>query len=263
MFFRDFNLGLSTFFKAHRFLMQNKLGWVFVFPLLFNILLFFGGYELMKTGINDLEAMFRAWVEGSKYFGDSWVFTSFSWFINIILRLLFFFVFAYFGGYVVLIVMSPVFAYLSEKVAQKVTGNDYPLDWLQLINDVWRGVVIALRNLTIEIGITILAFIALLIPVVGLLSPVVMFFVSAYFYGFSYMDYTNERRRLSINQSITEIRAHKGLAVANGAAFSVFLLIPFLGTLIASFMAIYSVTGATLAMLDESYEPALPNVKKV
>ena len=68
------------------------------------------------------------------------------------------------------------------------------------------------------------------------------------FYGFSFIDYTNERRRLSVKQSVAFIRQNKGVAVTNGAVFSLLLMIPFCGYSLAGFGAIISVVAATLAI---------------
>jgi CysZ protein len=119
----------------------------------------------------------------------------------------------------------------------------------------------AFRNLFYELGITLLVIIATLIPVVniisGPLSAVLLFFITSYFYGFSYMDYTCERKKIKKNDSILLIRKYKGMAIANGTLFSVTLLIPFCGIMLASFSAIIASVGATLAMNE------LPEIKNI
>src|SRR5690554_7317178 len=52
------------------------------------------------------------------------------------------------------------------------------------------------------------------------------FAIGFFYYGFSFIDYVNERRRLDIDQSIHFIRNHRGLAVAIGSIYSVFILVP-------------------------------------
>ena len=102
-----------------------------------------------------------------------------------------------------------------------------------MMRDVVRGVLIAMRNLFIEIGYMVLVFIlGLFIPFVGgLVGSIFLFFISAYFYGFSFIDYTNERRRLTVKQSVAFMRQNKGLAIANGFVFSIFLLFSLFFTL--------------------------------
>jgi CysZ protein len=48
--------------------------------------------------------------------------------------------------------------------------------------------------------------------------------IGFYFYGFAFIDYINERRRLNIQQSIYFVSKHKGLAIAIGSIYSVFFL---------------------------------------
>jgi CysZ protein len=62
------------------------------------------------------------------------------------------------------------------------------------------------------------------------------------------MDYTNERRRLTVKQSVQFIRKNKGVAIANGAVFSFLLMVPYCGYSLAGFGAIISVVAATIAI---------------
>jgi len=51
--------------------------------------------------------------------------------------------------------------------------------------------------------------------------PIVIGF---YFYGFAFIDYINERRRLNIQQSVYFVSKHRGLAIAIGSIYSIFFL---------------------------------------
>jgi CysZ protein len=84
----------------------------------------------------------------------------------------------------------------------------------------------------------------------GIIGTIILFFIASYFYGFAFIDYNSERRRLSVKQSVQFIRKNKGMAVANGMVFSFFMLIPFCGTTLAGFAAIVSVVAATIAVHD-------------
>lgn len=154
-----------------------------------------------------------------------------------------------FSKYVILILLSPVFAFLSERVDEKLTGKQYPFDLFQLIKDVFRGIFIAVRNLTIElflIGILTMAsffagpFAIILVPLLWL--------ISSYFYGFSMMDYTSERRKYSIAKSVEFVRNNKGIALGNGMMYSVFDMIPVIGII---FAPINAVVGATISIIEK------------
>ncbi|MCT4646062.1 MAG: EI24 domain-containing protein, partial [Carboxylicivirga sp.] len=140
-----------------------------------------------------------------------------------------------------------VYAFLSEKTEEIISGKIIPFNITQFSKDIIRGVLLALRNMAVEIGLTLLLFVLSFIPIVGYLTPIALFLVSAYFYGFSFMDYTFERKRFKIDYSVRFMRRNKGLAIGNGFVFSLVLLIPYIGVMIAGFVSIVSVVAATLA----------------
>lgn len=246
---QGFRLGLRTYSQALAFMMRNGLGWYFIFPLLFNALLFIGGFYSVSALSDGMITSLSEWVniEHWDFWGSGFIVTLIKGFIWVVLRILFFIIYAYIGGYVILILLSPVFAFLSEKTEEKLSGTKLPFNGVQFIKDIIRGVLLALRNLTVEMLFTILLFILSFIPIVGYLTPIALFLVSAYFYGFSFLDYTFERRRMKIDMSVRLMRNNKGLAIGNGFVFSLVLLIPYIGVMLAGFISIISVVAATLA----------------
>lgn len=257
---RQLETGFRTYFDAIAFIFSKGLWWTFLVPVVLNIFLFLGGYTLIETitdgvknwllnlaGLNDSDFFLSEYLTGF-IGGIVWIF----------LKILFFFVFAYYGGYIVLILLSPLFAYLSEKTEEIITGKKFSFNPDQWIRDIVRGMLIALRNLFIETGWMILLFFAGLIPVIGWFSAIVLFVISAYFYGFSFIDYTNERHQMKIRDSVIFLRKYKWLAVANGTVFCLFLLIPLCGILFSGFAAIVSVVAATLAVHEISSYAGTP-----
>lgn len=252
----NFGLGISSYGKAFSLIFNKGLWGFFAAPFILNLAIFFGGSELIDivTEYIQTEVMNMTSLEGAEFWGSNILKGALTGLIWLLFKITFFFLFAYVGGYMVLIILSPVLAFLSEKSEKILTGNDYPFDINQLMRDVVRGVLIALRNMGIEIALMILVFVLGLIPVLGWIVNIVgivfLFLVSSYFYGFSYMDYNNERRRLSIKDSVKIIRKYKWAAIANGAVFSAFLFIPLCGFVLASFFSIVSVVAATITMQE-------------
>ncbi|WP_430815019.1 EI24 domain-containing protein [Carboxylicivirga sp. RSCT41] len=246
---QGFQLGLKSYSRATSFMFRNKLGWYFIFPVLFNILLFIGGFWSVTTLSDGVITSINEWmnIEAWDFWGSGFVISLIKGFIWIVLRLLFFIIYAYIGGYIILIMLSPVFAFLSEKTEEIISGTTIPFNFQQFMRDILRGVLLAMRNLSVELFFTVLLFLLSFIPVVGYLTPVALFLVSAYFYGFSFLDYTFERRRFKIDVSIRFMRRNKGLAIGNGFVFSLVLLIPYIGVMLAGFISIVSVVAATLA----------------
>jgi CysZ protein len=97
----------------------------------------------------------------------------------------------------------------------------------------WQGVYL--------IALLILSF----LPVVGWISPLIAVFIESYYYGFSMLDYSLERNKISPSQSIDYISRHKGLAIGNGMMFYVMHLVPILGWVLAP---AYAVVAATLSL---------------
>ncbi len=249
---KDINTGFSCYGKAIGFIFRNNLWWLFIFPVLLNLLLFLGGFAI----VDSLTELVKSWTldaigiaNDSSFFGKLFggIVTGFIW---VTFKVIFFLLFAYTGGYVVVVILSPVLAYLSEKTEKILTGKDYPFDAQQLARDIVRGVLIAARNFFIELLWMIVLFTLSFIPVIGWLTSIVLLIISSYFYGFSFVDYTNERKRFTISQSVSWMRKHKGMAIANGFVFALLLLIPFCGVTLSGFAAIISVVAATLAVFE-------------
>lgn len=134
-----------------------------------------------------------------------------------------------FAKYLVVVLLSPLLSHLSMKTEKILTGKTYPFSMVQLIHDIKRAVRIVVRNLMWEY------FFFLLIFIVSYLgwdnpraSPVfyLTFVIGFFYYGFAFIDYINERRRLDMDQSITFVRDHRGLAIAIGSIYSLLILVP-------------------------------------
>ena len=76
--------------------------------------------------------------------------------------------------------------------------------------------------------------------------------VECYYYGFSMLDYSAERHKLSPAQSITFISNRTGLAIGNGMVFFLMHLVPIIGWILAP---AYAVIAATLSLYHQHDEP--------
>jgi CysZ protein len=80
----------------------------------------------------------------------------------------------------------------------------------------------------------------------------IAFLVECYYYGFSMLDYSTERHKLSPSQSITFISNRRGLAIGNGMVFFLMHIIPFVGWVLAP---AYAVIAATLSLYHQDDNP--------
>ncbi len=243
--FKDIALGIRSYYQAHQFIVKHRL-WVFLLiPGLINLVLFsIMGYYAWQYS-SEVTDWFFEWI-GFNGSSENWEMAKgiIKVVLLIIIRALMLLTYLAVYKYIVLILMSPVMAYLSEKVETILTGKAYDFQVKRFIRDVTRGILLAIRNAIIELLLVLVLYMIAFIPLVGFISPILIFIVESFFYGFSMIDYYNERERMSIGGSTHFIFKHFGLATANGAVFLGVLMVPLIGIFVAP---TYSVVAATIA----------------
>ncbi|GAB4406274.1 MAG: sulfate transporter CysZ [Bacteroidia bacterium] len=154
--------------------------------------------------------------------------------------------------YVVMVIIAPFMGMLSERIESKMTGKPMPpTSTAQLIGDIVRGLRIALRNIIRELFFTLLLSLLNFIPIIGSLAAAVsIFLVQFYYAGFGNMDYTLERKRYSVADSVTFVRQHRWLAIGNGSVFVLLLFIPVLGWFLAPALGTASGTFLCLRRME-------------
>ena len=245
----QFFKGIYLYKRALKFISHNRLIYFFLFPLIFNLLIYYVGLVFFDNTVENLKNSLISYFANSLQFEN----TIFNKFLTISLWLMAksfsIFFFSFFGGYLTIIAMSPVFTYLSEKTSSIKNGITYNFNLIRFLKDLRRAILIAFRNIFIQFILITILFIFGFFPLIGWpISTLGNLLISSYFYGFSFMDYSNERNRLSLSDSISLIRKNKGMAIGLGFIFYLCLFIPIVGGLISSFLAIISVVSATIFM---------------
>lgn len=252
-FVKDLFLGYNNYGKAIPFIIQHKLWRYLLFPLILFGAIFYSGYYF--EGLKDANIKI---LEGDlNIFEIVWV-----WMKKITQGFLSF-LFLDATKYVVMIILSPLLAILSEKTENILTGNKYKFNLKHLITDVKRGISIAIRLLIAENIILWLFWFPISQWIFGfdeITHNAGKVIIGFYFYGFGYLDYVNERLRMSMSESFTFIKKHIGLAIAIGSVFSLLFYVPSLfdtnnkifnvmldnlGVIIAP---VWAIVAATLAM---------------
>ena len=242
--FPNFKLGFTTYKDAHKLIVKHKLWWYVFLPAFLNLIIIAVFALAGWYGINSL----TEWIlnitglSGNSNGFFKYLSLGIGFVIKIFSYFLLFIIYNNVYKYVILLILSPALAILSEKTDKILSSQQYPFNFRKFLQDVWRGIRIALRNIFIEFLFTIVLFIIGFIPVVGWISPVIMFFITCYYYGFSMIDYSNERARLNIKQSVRFVRKNRGMAISNGMMFYFMF---FIGFVIAP---AYSVIAATIAV---------------
>ncbi|MBL4710493.1 MAG: EI24 domain-containing protein, partial [Flavobacteriales bacterium] len=247
---KDFIAGISTYGKAIEFIHKNHLKRYFLFPILLNILLLSGGLQLLGSLSDDLIEYVKVFMDldAWEFWGSEILAGTVLFLVWLILKIFTFILVAFLGGHLVLILMSPILAYVSEKTENILTGKDYPFNFKQMLKDTLRGMHIAIRNSVLEFIVIIALLIFSFVPVIGLISTPLLFLIASYYYGSSFIDYSLERKKLGVKERVLFMKENRGLVTGSGFLFSLLLLIPFIGVALSPFGAIVSTVAATMAL---------------
>jgi CysZ protein len=251
-FFKEAATGMGNYPKAISFINNHRLWWYVIVPAIINLLIFFA----LGTLLWEFSGMLSGWlIDSTGVKGITGTLGNIlEWLVAILVKLITFLIYFKFYRYTILLLSAPALALIAEKTQEILTGHSHPFQWKQLIHDIFRGLSITLKNLLLELMLTIplylLAFIPIITPIAGLL----VLCIESYFVGFSMLDYRNEFRRLSAAQSQVLIRQHKGLAIGNGLIFNLLLVIPFAGVLLAPSLAVVAAGLAAHQVMDTQEE---------
>ena len=244
---KEIIIAIQAYFKAHSFIGKHKLWKWIIIPGIFYMLLFaVSMYFFGKSATLVIEEITRrtgitAWLQRFDSGFLSFVVTLFGLVLWLILMQFYFSLFKY----IWLIVGSPVFAYLSEKTESIIEGREFPFSMMQLAKDIVRGIGIALRNTLWQTVYIIFILVLSLLPVIGWTAPLFAIIIECFYYGFSMLDYTMERRQKTVAESVYFINHHKGLAIGNGLMFYLMHGLPIIGWVMAP---AYAVIAATLSV---------------
>jgi CysZ protein len=239
----DIHSSFGSYFEVVSFVRLHKVGRLLMLSILFYILAYLLSASLIYILIEyfldqilslDLVSNYLNWISQFK-----WILTITK--IGIFLASAFFLLSIF--KFVFLTLASPLFAYISERTANLVLGKEYPFSLSQFVQDIFRGVLISLRCFLKQMFFTVPLFLLSLIPIIGIFFSFIIILQDSYYYGFSMLDYSSEREKLSVNESIEFISRRKGLAIGNGIIVYLSLLVPIIGI---SIIAPISAIAATL-----------------
>ncbi|HUR10622.1 MAG TPA: EI24 domain-containing protein [Flavitalea sp.] len=247
---KEIVIAFQSYFRAHHFIRKHRLWKWIIIPGVLYMLLFIAGMYFFILSSNAAVSYITDRIGVEKWLDSQHsVVLSFLFLMGeIMVRLILVFFYFSLFKYLFLIIGSPLFAYLSEKTESIIEGKDYPFSLKQFLSDIARGIRLALRNSLWQTVYTVSILILSFFPVIGWITPVIMLFVECYYYGFSMLDYSCERHKLSPAASIEYIGKHKGLAIGNGIIFYLMHLVPFLGWVLAP---AYAVVAATISLYHQ------------
>lgn len=163
--------------------------------------------------------------------------------------------------HIIMALSAPFMSPVSEKIEAHILGTDHIHRDTSFKAQLWRGIRINVRNLSLELLLTIPILLFSFIPVIGILSTILLFLVQAYYAGFGNMDYTLERH-YKYDKSVQFVRSHKGYAIGNGIVFMLFLLIPIIGVILVLPISVTAATVQTVNLIEPENKQQLPTSKE-
>ena len=110
--------------------------------------------------------------------------------------------------HIIMALSAPFMSPVSEKIERHLTiHSNHNHRMTSFSQQLWRGIRINIRNLGMELLLTIPILLLGFIPVIGIFSTVLLFLVQAYYAGFGNMDYTLERH-FKYNESVQFIKSY-------------------------------------------------------
>jgi CysZ protein len=238
-FFEQLGLAFKSYGTAFSLLFERGLIVYIIYPIIISLFLFAAEFYFLNELYNSFKNQLFVWLDSGNSHSSlmNFLFGTMHYFLWIGLQIIIFLIFYLFWKYIVLILMSPIMAMLSQKTETILTGKIYPFTFKQLMRDIIRGIGIAFRNMFFQALILLGVCIVIWIPIIGWICPVFLLIISYYFYGFSMLDFISERRKLSVSESIRFVRKNKGLAIGNGFVFTLLFAIPFVGVVVSTFLS--------------------------
>jgi CysZ protein len=250
---KEIVIAIQAYRKAHVFIGKHRLWkWILIPGLAYMILFTIGLYifwnsaDMAVSELSQITGVDR-WLHHQH--SAAWSFILIM--IGIMVRLIMMFFYFSLFKYLFLILGSPVFTYLSEKTESIIEGREFLFKPSDFFHDMRRGIRLAFRNCFWQTIYTIFILLLSLIPLAGSIAPVISGLVECYFYGFSMLDYSCERHKLSPSASIQFISQRRGLAIGNGVVFYLMHFVPFVGWVLAPS---YALVAATISLYHQNID---------
>lgn len=214
-FLRNLIFGYKAYIKAFKFIHEHKMYWYFLIPAALMLAIYKVGDMISSRHIEI----------GAENMNEI------VWYlIQVMVEITVAILLMKFAKYLVVVLLSPLLSEISMKTERILTGNTYPFNFKQLVSDIRRAIRIVVRNMMWEYLIFVI--ILIISYLVGgsdfSTSPIfyLTFLVGCFYYGFGFIDYINERRRLDMDQSIHFVRDHRGMTIAIGSVYSLLIFVP-------------------------------------
>lgn len=240
---KEIVIAIQSWSEAHRFIQKHRLFRWIIIPGIIYTILFIVGMLLFWRSADDVyswaseQLRIEAWLQKERSAWLSFFFVMNGVMLRLVLVLFYFSLFKY----LILIIGSPVFAYLSEKTEAIIEQKEHSFNWQELKKDARRNSKLALRNAGWQVFYLVCLILLSFVPLIGWVTPVIALLMECYYFGFSMLDYSFARNQFSLGQSTLFTARHKGLAIGNGLLF-------YLMHVVIILAPAYAVIAATLSV---------------
>ncbi len=248
---KELIISIQSYRQAHQFIKQHKLwNWIvlpgIIYTILFTVSMYFFGKSAFYfiDYINTVTGL-KTWLQqmqGEDWWGFFFAFQGIT--VWLMLILIYFSLFKH----IWFIVGAYIFNYLSNKTSSIIEQKPYTFTPKQLLNDTFRSMQLSLRNGFWQLVYAIALFILALIPIIGWIAPLIALTIECYYFGFSMLNCSLERKHVSVSNSIDFVHKHRGLAIGNGMIFYIMHLAVVIGWFLAP---AYAVIAATLSLHEQ------------
>ncbi|CAL2092080.1 EI24 domain-containing protein [Tenacibaculum sp. 190524A02b] len=156
--------------------------------------------------------------------------------------------------HIVMALSAPFMSPVSEKIEDYYRGENHKHRETSFHEQLIRGIRINVRNLSRELMLTVPILLLGLFPIIGIVAPIILFLMQAYYAGFGNMDYTLERH-FKYRESINFVKTNKGVAIGNGIVFMLLLLIPIVGIILVFPLSVTAATTETIKIIQSKELP--------
>lgn len=161
--------------------------------------------------------------------------------------------------FIILTVLSPVNTFLSEKLDNRLTGFELKFDILRFVNDFFRMVFVVFLAICLEFTFMGVYWIISWMFGLDFIDGVVYFLLAAFFFGFSFYDYSLERYGIGVFGTIGYAFKNILTMVLTGSVFLLIYEIPYVGIPIAPGIAVMIAT--IVYLYKEKKYPVTTDIK--
>ncbi len=240
---KEIVITIQSWGAAHRFIREHKLfRWILIPGIIYTILFilsmvfFFRSTAQFVSWASD-KLWIEAWLQQQRSEWLSFFFMMSGMMFQLLLVLFYFSLFKY----LMLIIGSPLFAYLSEKTEAIIEEKEHVLNRKDLTRDALRSIRLSLRNAGWQSVYLFAILLLSLVPLAGWITPVIALLMECYYFGCSMLDFSFARNGFTPAQSIHFTGRHKGFAIGNGILFYLLHVVVILAPA-------YAIVAATLTV---------------